>query len=96
MANDFLFTYESVSDGHPDSKDPIKDGRSVAYAVGVAKPMNVTVHTNGTGVIPDNKIAALVNIHFDLEAPEFTQTGTDRTAVLRTAAGLYAQTGTKR
>ena len=38
----------------------------VAYAIGVARPMNVTVYTEGTGVIPDEKIAALVNEHFDL------------------------------
>jgi hypothetical protein len=30
----------------------------VAYAIGVAKPMNVTVYTEGTGVIPDEQIAA--------------------------------------
>jgi S-adenosylmethionine synthetase len=28
--------------------------------------MNVTVYTEGTGVIPDEQIAALVNEHFDL------------------------------
>ena len=38
----------------------------VAYAIGVAKPMNVTVYTEGTGVISDEKIAALVAEHFDL------------------------------
>jgi len=38
----------------------------VAYAIGVAKPMNVTVYTEGTGVISDEQIAALVNEHFDL------------------------------
>jgi len=38
----------------------------VAYAIGVAKPMNVTVYTEGTGKIPDEKIAELVNAHFDL------------------------------
>ena len=38
----------------------------VAYAIGVARPMNVTVYTEGTGVIPDDRIAALVNEHFDL------------------------------
>ena len=38
----------------------------VAYAIGVAKPMNVTVYTEGTGVISDEKIAALVQEHFDL------------------------------
>ena len=27
----------------------------VAYAIGVAKPMNVTVYTAGTGVISDEK-----------------------------------------
>ena len=35
-------------------------------AFGVAKPMNVTIYTEGTGVIPDEQIAALVNEHFDL------------------------------
>jgi S-adenosylmethionine synthetase len=38
----------------------------VAYAIGVARPMNVTVYTEGTGVIPDAEIARLVAEHFDL------------------------------
>lgn len=38
----------------------------VAYAIGVARPMNVTVYTEGTGVISDDKLAALVQEHFDL------------------------------
>jgi S-adenosylmethionine synthetase len=38
----------------------------VAYAIGVARPMNITVYTEGTGVIPDAAIAALVQAHFDL------------------------------
>ena len=38
----------------------------VAYAIGVAKPMNITVYTEGTGVISDERIEALVNEHFDL------------------------------
>jgi len=38
----------------------------VAYAIGVARPMNVTVYTEGTGAIPDEKIARLVAEHFDL------------------------------
>jgi S-adenosylmethionine synthetase len=38
----------------------------VAYAIGVAKPMNVTVYTEGTGVISDEKLSALVQEHFDL------------------------------
>ncbi len=38
----------------------------VAYAIGVAKPMNITVYTEGTGKISDEKIAQLVAEHFDL------------------------------
>ncbi len=38
----------------------------VAYAIGVARPMNVTIYTEGTGAIPDEKIARLVAEHFDL------------------------------
>jgi S-adenosylmethionine synthetase len=38
----------------------------ISYAIGVAEPINITVHTNGTGVIPDDKIALLVREHFDL------------------------------
>ena len=38
----------------------------LAYAIGVANPVNITVYTEGTGVIPDEKIAELVREHFDL------------------------------
>src|SRR6266542_6613171 len=38
----------------------------LSYAIGVAQPINVTVYTEGTGRISDEKIAALVNAHFDL------------------------------
>jgi len=38
----------------------------VSYAIGVAKPINVTVYTEGTGVIPDEKISQLIQQHFDL------------------------------
>ena len=40
----------------------------VVGAIGVAKPMNVTVYTSGTGVISDDKIAAPVNEHFSTYA----------------------------
>jgi S-adenosylmethionine synthetase len=87
----------------------------VAYAIGVARPMNVTVNTFGTGVIADEQIAKLVNAHFDLrpkgiiqmldllrpiyqktaayghfgrDEPEFTWERTDKTQLLRDAAGL--------
>ena len=38
----------------------------VAYAIGVARPMNITVNTLGTGKIADDKLAAIVAEHFDL------------------------------
>jgi S-adenosylmethionine synthetase len=38
----------------------------VSYAIGVARPINVTIYTEGTGLIPDEKIARLVEEHFDL------------------------------
>ena len=38
----------------------------VAYAIGVAKPMNITVSTKGTGVISDDKLARIVAELFDL------------------------------
>ncbi len=38
----------------------------VSYAIGVAEPINITVYTEGTGVIPDDAIARLVREHFDL------------------------------
>ncbi|QAT43811.1 methionine adenosyltransferase [Aminipila luticellarii] len=38
----------------------------LAYAIGVAKPVSVLVDTFGTGKISDEKIAELVDKHFDL------------------------------
>ncbi len=38
----------------------------VAYAIGVAHPLSVNVETFGTGKIADEKIAGLVEEHFDL------------------------------
>ena len=38
----------------------------VAYAIGVARPVSVFVETFGTGRIPDERIAQLVEKHFDL------------------------------
>jgi len=45
----------------------------VSYAIGVARPINITVYTEGTGVISDDKIAALVNEHFDLRPKGIVQ-----------------------
>lgn len=38
----------------------------VAYAIGVARPVSVLVNTFGTGVIPDEEIARLIQEIFDL------------------------------
>ncbi|PSQ93705.1 MAG: methionine adenosyltransferase [Bacteroidetes bacterium SW_4_67_19] len=38
----------------------------VAYAIGVAEPVSIDVDTRGTGVIPDERLAAVVEETFDL------------------------------
>ena len=38
----------------------------VSYAIGVARPTSVSVETFGTGRIPDARIVALIEEHFDL------------------------------
>ncbi len=38
----------------------------LAYAIGIAEPMSVLVRTEGTGVIPDEKIAEIVKAEFKL------------------------------
>jgi len=45
----------------------------VSYAIGVAQPINITVDTFGTGVIADDKIAELVQQHFDLRPKGIVQ-----------------------
>jgi S-adenosylmethionine synthetase len=38
----------------------------VAYAIGVARPLSINIETFGTGLIPDDRIARLVDENFDL------------------------------
>ena len=45
----------------------------IAYAIGVAKPVSVTIFTFGTGKIADEKIAGLVDKHFDLRPKAIIQ-----------------------
>jgi S-adenosylmethionine synthetase len=45
----------------------------VSYAIGYSKPINITVYTEGTGKISDEKIAALVQKHFDLRPKGIVQ-----------------------
>ena len=45
----------------------------VSYAIGYSKPINITVYTEGTGVIADERIAQLVVEHFDLRPKGIVQ-----------------------
>jgi S-adenosylmethionine synthetase len=45
----------------------------ISYAIGVAQPTSVWVTTQGTGRIPDAKIAELVKRHFDLRPKGIVQ-----------------------
>ena len=38
----------------------------IAYAIGVSRPVSVFVDTRGTGIIPDDKIAAIIEKAFDM------------------------------
>jgi len=38
----------------------------IAYGIGIARPLSVSVETFGTGRIPDEKIQKLIDQHFDL------------------------------
>ena len=59
----------------------------VSYAIGVARPINITVYTKGTGVIDDHRIEALVQEHFDLRPRGIIQMlGLQRPIYAKTAA----------
>jgi S-adenosylmethionine synthetase len=38
----------------------------VSYAIGVARPLSISIETFGTGTVPDAKIVELIEKHFDL------------------------------
>ena len=46
----------------------------VAYAIGVARPVSLMVNTFGTGKVSDERIAQLVEAHFDLRPKAIIQT----------------------
>ena len=46
----------------------------IAYAIGVAQPVSISVNTFGTGAIADDQIAVLVREHFDLRPKGIVQT----------------------
>jgi S-adenosylmethionine synthetase len=45
----------------------------VSYAIGYSRPINLTVYTEGTGKIPDERIAELIGEHFDLRPKGIVQ-----------------------
>jgi S-adenosylmethionine synthetase len=45
----------------------------ISYAIGVAEPTSITVDTFGTGRIPEQRIAELVKVHFDLRHSGITK-----------------------
>lgn len=45
----------------------------VSYAIGIAHPINITVNTQGTGVIADEKISAIIADTFDLRPKGIVQ-----------------------
>jgi S-adenosylmethionine synthetase len=45
----------------------------IAYAIGVAEPVSVMVHTSGTAVIPEEDIEKLILEHFDLRPKGIVQ-----------------------
>jgi S-adenosylmethionine synthetase len=45
----------------------------ISYAIGVAKPTSIMVDTFGTGIIADEKIAQLIEVHFDLRPKAISQ-----------------------
>jgi S-adenosylmethionine synthetase len=38
----------------------------VAYGIGIARPISLSVDSFGTGTLPDDQIQALIERHFDL------------------------------
>ena len=59
----------------------------VAYAIGVADPVSVLVDTFGTGVLPDDRIAAIVREAFDLKPASIIKTlGLKKPIYRRTAS----------
>ncbi|MBC7242890.1 MAG: methionine adenosyltransferase [Anaerolineae bacterium] len=58
----------------------------VSYAIGVARPMSISVETFGTGRIPDDKIVELINAHFDLRPAAIIQNLNLRRPIYRPTA----------
>ena len=64
----------------------------VAYAIGVARPVSLMVDTFGTGKIDDNKLAKLVEKHFDLR-PKGIIVGLDMLRPIYSKTAAYGHFG---
>ncbi len=58
----------------------------VSYAIGVARPMSISVETFGTGRISDDKIVELINTYFDLRPAAIIQNLNLRRPIYRPTA----------
>lgn len=58
----------------------------VAYAIGMAAPVSVLVDTFGTGVLPDERISAIVTENFDLRPAEIVKTLALKRPIYRSTA----------
>jgi S-adenosylmethionine synthetase len=57
----------------------------IAYAIGVARPVSITVDTFGTGVIPNQQLVELIRQHFELRPAGIIET-------LKLRRPIYRQT----
>ncbi|MCC7182619.1 MAG: S-adenosylmethionine synthase [Rhodocyclaceae bacterium] len=64
----------------------------VAYAIGVARPVSLMVNTFGTGRLPEERIAALVEEHFDLR-PKAIIAGLDLLRPIYSKTAAYGHFG---
>jgi S-adenosylmethionine synthetase len=58
----------------------------IAYAIGVARPVSISVDTFGTGVIPNTDIARLIREHFELRPAGIIETLNLRRPIYRPLA----------
>jgi S-adenosylmethionine synthetase len=67
----------------------------VAYAIGVAEPVGLYVDTHGTGVVPDEKLAAIVRANFDFTPKGIIKNLKLRAPIFRRTAayGHFGRTG---
>ena len=58
----------------------------LAYAIGIAKPLSISIETFGTGRLPDDRILKLIDAHFDLRPKAIIETLDLRRPIYRQTA----------